>query len=160
MKKWLVITLLALSVFMIILLGLGYLLAENEKASTILKDQLAQEAQLLKEKTRQGLNLSGYPRPLNAADGAAVPKQSDANVMNEFEKALINNLTCVTLAQCQVVTIKFKNIDCKLASNVIGVSQLKKIATHTITMATCPKVNPQSQLACQQNICTLISATQ
>ena len=77
--------------------------------------------------------------------------------MTKFENTLINNLTCITLAQCQVVTVKFKNIDCKLASNLIGASQLKKIATQRITMNTCPTVNPQNQLACQQNICTLVN---
>ena len=75
-----------------------------------------------------------------------------------FEDTLINNLTCVTIAQCKLVTIKFKNIDCQLASNVIGVSQLKKIATQKVSLDSCPMANQLSELACQQNICTLISA--
>lgn len=153
MKKWLVITLIALTTFMVILLGLGYLLSENEKSTTLLKNQLAQEAQLAQEKTRQRNNLNDYPKAVNT--DAAAQKLSDAEIIKTFENTLIKNLTCVTVAQCQVVTIKFKNIDCQLVSNVIGVSQLKKIATQTITMDTCPIVNPQGQLACQQNICTL-----
>lgn len=155
MKKWLVITLIALTTFMVILLGLGYLLSENEKSTSLLKNQLAQEAQLAQEKTRQRNNLSNYPKAVNADDAAVVQKLTDAEMMKRFENTLIKNLTCVTVAQCQVVTIKFKNIDCQLTSNVIGASQLKKIATQTITMATCPIVNPKGQLACQQNICTL-----
>tara|TARA_R110000737_G_scaffold89824_3_gene122290 strand:+ start:662 stop:1102 length:441 start_codon:yes stop_codon:yes gene_type:complete len=145
---------------MAILLGLGYLLSENEKATTLLKNQLAQEAQLAQEKIRQGTNHSDYsPMATSAADTKLAPKVINTEIMKSFENTLINNLTCVTLAQCQVVTIQFKNISCKLASNIIGASQLKKIATQTITMNTCPSVNPPSQLACQQNICTLINTS-
>jgi hypothetical protein len=147
MVKWLVITLIALTSLMIILLGLGYLLSENEKATTTLKNQLAQQTQLAQKKPHQRKNISDLPKA-----------ETDTDIMKAFEKTLVNNLTCVTLAQCQVVTVKFKNIDCKLASNVIGASQLKKIATQRINMDTCPIINPQSQLACQQNICTLVSS--
>ncbi|MFT5636171.1 MAG: hypothetical protein ACI89T_001628, partial [Cognaticolwellia sp.] len=87
----------------------------------------------------------------------AAPKQTNAEIMQTFETTLINNLTCVTLTQCLVVTVTFKNINCKLASNVIGASQLKKIATNTITMDSCPIVTPNSQLACQQNMCSLVN---
>lgn len=151
MYKWAIITLVAVGVFMVILLGLGYLLSENEKSTTLLKNQLAEAAQLSEEKTRQQRNLSDYPPAVNLDDLA----KTDVNVMKIFEKTLINNLTCVSLTQCKIVTIKFKNINCQLASNIIGASKLKKIATESINMTTCPIINAQSQLACEQNICTL-----
>jgi hypothetical protein len=144
--KWLVITLFTLTFFMVILLGLGYFLSENEKATMPPKYPLAQQTQLQQKKPLLRQSITDVAKP-----------ETDANIMTKFENTLINNLTCITLAQCQVVTVKFKNIDCKLASNVIGASQLKKIATQRITMNTCPTVNPQSQLACQQNICTLVN---
>ena len=154
MAKWLAITLFALICLMVILLGLGYLLSENEKDSKVLKVQLAQQTQLRQKKTHQRNNLDTYT---NEVAGNKVPEQTNAEIMQTFETTLINNLTCVAVMQCQVVTVKFKNINCKLASNIIGASQLKKIATHTITMDNCPIVNPQSELACQQNICSLVS---
>ncbi|TWX69271.1 hypothetical protein [Colwellia sp. C1TZA3] len=144
--KWLVITLFTLTCFMVILLGLGYFLSENEKATMPAKHALAQQTQLQQKKPLLRKSITNVAKP-----------ETDANIMNNFENTLINNLTCITLAQCQVVTVKFKNVDCKLASNVIGASQLKKIATQRINMETCPTVNPQSQLACQQNICTLMN---
>ena len=50
MAKWLTITLIVCAGLLIILLGLGYLLSENEKATTRLKNQLEQEAQLQQQK--------------------------------------------------------------------------------------------------------------
>jgi preprotein translocase subunit SecG len=155
MAKWLAITLFAMICFMVILLGLGYFLSENEKSTVVLKDQLAQQTQLRQKKIHQRQNLNAYSKAEKAVDAA--PKQTNAEIMQTFETTLINNLTCVTLTQCLVVTVKFKNINCKLASNVIGASQLKKIATNTITMDNCPIVTPNSQLACQQNICSLVN---
>ncbi|KXJ56373.1 MAG: hypothetical protein AXW17_13710 [Colwellia sp. Phe_37] len=156
MAKWLTITLIVCAGLLIILLGLGYLLSENEKATTRLKNQLEQEAQLQQQKLEQQRNLSHY----NHSDVIEIPLPSDdKSVMKNFEKTLINNLTCVTIAQCQVLTVKFKNIDCRLASNIIGASLLKKIATKDIAIDQCPTINSAAQLACQQNICTLISAS-
>jgi hypothetical protein len=130
------------------------LLSENEKSTKVLKVELAQQTQLKQKKTHQRNNLDTYTGEVNAN---IVAKQTDAEIMQAFESALINNLTCVTVAQCQVVTVKFKNISCKLASNVIGASQLNKIATHMVTMDNCPSVNSPNELACQQNVCSLVS---
>lgn len=157
MAKWVAITLFALTCFMVILLSLGYLLSENEKSTSELKDQLAQQIQLNQKKAHQRNNLNTYN---NDVKGDISPRQTEAEIMKAFENSVINNLTCVTVAQCQVVTVKFKNINCALASNIIGASQLGKIATHTITMDTCPMVSSPSELACQQNMCSLVSITQ
>lgn len=157
MAKWLAITLFALICFMVILLGLGYLLSENEKSTKVLKVELAQQTQLKQKKTHQRNNLDTYTGETSEVNANIVAKQTDAEIMQAFESSLINNLTCVTVAQCQVVTVKFKNISCKLASNVIGASQLNKIATHTITMDNCPSESSPNELACQQNVCSLVS---
>ncbi|MFT6508187.1 hypothetical protein [Colwellia polaris] len=154
MAKWVAITLFALTCFMVILLSLGYMLSENEKSTTELKEQLAQQIQLNQKKVHQRNNLKTYTSNVQAD---IAPTQTDAEIMQAFESALINNLTCVTVAQCQVVTVKFKNTHCTLASNIIGASQLSKIATQTIAMDNCPSVSSPHQLACQQNVCSLVN---
>lgn len=169
MIKWLIITLVVITVFMTILLGLGYLLSENEKSSTELKNQLEHEAFAKQEEVKQRRNLSHYSQDLSV-DGSVnsiaqateklALQSTSTEIIDRFEKTLINNLTCVSIAQCQVITVKFKNINCQLASNIIGVSQLKKIATNAVNLSTCPFISEQSQLACKQNICTLISTNE
>ena len=159
MAKWLTITLIVCAGLLIILLGLGYLLSENEKATTLLKNQLEQDSQSQQQKLEQQRNLNHYARTDNVE---VSPRLDDKSVMKKFEATLINNLTCVTVAQCRVLTVKFKNVDCRLASNVIGASQLKKIPTSdiNINIDQCPTVNSAAQLSCQQNICTLLNTAQ
>lgn len=162
MRKWLAITLIVSTGFFVILLGLGYLLSENEKATTLLKKKLEQEAKLAQGISPKRDNKSHYRKMLSVIDNSqevskTAPKQVDAKIKKVFEHTLINHLTCVTVAQCQVVAIQFKNINCQVASNIIGASILKKIATQSFDMDACPSENPQSKLACQQNICTLIA---
>ena len=157
MAKWVAISLFVLTCFMIVLLSLGYLLSENEKSTSEFKVQLAQQTQLNQEKVRQRNNLNAYTDEVKA-DITAM--QTDSEIMQAFESTLINNLTCVTVAQCQVITVKFENINCTLARNTIGALQLSKIATHVITMDNCPSVSSSSELACKQNVCSLIDAVQ
>lgn len=179
MTKWLIITLFTVTGFMVVLLGLGYLLSENEKTTTQLKNELALEAQLAQQKASQRKNLNDYPITVTAADGSTIVPQiislkprsslsttvsagehdsietaTDEQVMQQFENTFINNLTCVTSTQCQTITVSFKNKTCTLASNLIGASQLKKIATKRISLDNCPLENSQNPLVCQQNICT------
>lgn len=75
--------------------------------------------------------------------------------IERFQQTVINNLTCVTTQQCQVVNVIFNNISCPVAINSIGAAQLKKIPTTSIDMATCPDINKQTNISCQQNICIL-----
>lgn len=156
MAKWFAITLITLLGFMTILLGLGYLLSENEKSTTRLKNQLEQQAQLEKQRKEQSNALDNYTKIITTdSDSQISSKHSETLSMKTFEEIYLNNLTCITVAQCKVVTVKFKNNVCQLASNIIGVSQLKKIPTHTLTMDTCPIIGSESQLSCQKNLCTL-----
>ena len=175
MLKWLVITLIVLSGFMVVLLGLGYLLSENEKATTALKNQLEQEALAQQQKSQQRDKRHQYSEIITSIDDETLlptsarkpspelllkpsSKAVNAEILKKFQSTLRNNLTCVTVAQCQKITVRFKNIDCQLASNLIGASELKKIATDTVVMANCPLASEHSEVACQQNICTLISS--
>lgn len=157
MAKWVAIALFVLTCFMVVLLSLGYLLSENEKSTSEFKVQLAQQTQLNQEKIRQRNNLKAYTDEVKA-DITEI--QTDTEIMQAFETSLINNLTCVTVAQCQVLTVKFKNINCTLASNTIGAAQLSKIATHTIKIDNCPSASASSKLACKQNVCSLIDVVQ
>lgn len=160
---------------MVVLLGLGYLLSENEKATTALKNQLEQAALAQQEKIKQRGTRQQYTEILTSVDSeSAVPmpepknlselsiksssKHANAETLKKFQRTLVNNLTCVSVEQCKKITVKFSNIDCQLAVNVIGASELKKIATNTAAMNTCPMVAEPNKLACQQNICTLISS--
>ena len=161
LAKWLLIIFVVLTAFMVILLGLGYLLKENEKSTTALKAQLEQElhAENLKQERREQKALLQYTSVAKVSQQSASHSSSEkANqqVIKQFQQTVINNLTCVTTQQCQVVNVKFNNISCPVAINSIGASQLKKLPTATIDMPACSSVGEQQvNLSCQQNICRL-----
>lgn len=160
MLKWLTITLIVLAGFMVILLGLGYLLNENEKTTTALKAQLEQASLAEKAKQqrrRQRAMLAEYPQ----AESQAKKQQKLINdaenkyVIEQFENIVISNLTCISVQQCQVAKVNFKNTKCTVAINNIGTSLLKKLNTQNSDIFSCPPVSPQMKLSCQQNICSV-----
>jgi hypothetical protein len=153
------ITVLVLAGFMAILLGLGYLLNENEKSTTVLKAQLEQVSQAestRRERVRQRKTVSDDTQQ----PGKIYKPKSTSNfaenmgVIRQFEQIVVSNLTCISLQQCQVIKVSFKNTDCSIAINNIGASLLKKLKTESKPIASCSKTSPQAQLSCQQNICT------
>lgn len=167
LAKWLLIIIAVLIAFITMLLGLGYLLNENEKSATILKTQLEQEyhAEQLKQARREKQkNTKEAPIEIMITDEIKTSitsalnqepnKKLDTQVIEKFQQTVINNLTCITTQQCQVVQVKFNKISCPIAINSIGASQLKKIPTATIDMPTCSTVKEQAVISCQQNICT------
>lgn len=159
MIKWLAITLLVFAGFMAILLGLGYLLNENEKSTTVLKaelEQASQAEQARQERIRQRATVSDdTQQPVNTAKPKNMPNIAEnIQVVEQFEQKVINNLTCISVQQCQVVKVSFKNANCSVAINNIGASLLKKLKTKSKIIAACPKTSPQANLSCQQNICT------
>lgn len=158
MRKWLMITMLVLSGFVAILLGLGYLLNENEKSTAALKKQLEEASQaetIRRERTRERKTIAnGMQQPVEVSKSKSITNITDGiRVVKQFEQIVVRNLTCISVQQCQVIKVNFKNIDCSVAINNIGASLLKKLKTQYTTLATCPKSSPQVLLSCQQNIC-------
>ncbi|SEK99385.1 hypothetical protein SAMN05216262_104190 [Colwellia chukchiensis] len=151
MIKWLVITVVTLVGFMIILLSLGYLLKENEQATRLLQQQLMQQAQPQQSKALKGQT------QITTDNGkvSVVLAQSTDTLLQTFNETLVSNLTCVSVEQCQLLRVAFKNTTCQFASNSIGAAKLKKLATDTIEMANCT-MQSSSQLVCQQNLCQLV----
>lgn len=151
-------TVVVLAGFMVILLLLGYLLNENEKSTTILKTQLEQESQAeqqRQEKIRQRKSLT-YSSQAAIASKAQEKQVTTTNkvLIEQFEQIVINNLTCISKQQCQVALVSFKNSVCSVAINHIGASLLNKLNTKSSVISACPKAMEQSNLSCQQNICT------
>ncbi len=159
MIKWLTITLIVVVGFMIILLGLGYLLNENEKSTTVLKAQLEQQALAEKERQqriKQRSMLTDYNQPKTSNSVKSRSNHDlDKKVIADFKKVVIENLTCVSSQQCQVTTVHFKNVACAVAINNIGASLLAKLPTKNSALTSCPEVSTQAKLICQNNLCTL-----
>lgn len=158
MLKWLLITLIVLASFMTILLGLGYLLNENEKSTTVLKTQLEQAAQAENERQERIRQRTTATDEISPPVKLIKPKMT-ANIagnsllVEQFEKIVINNLTCISVQQCQVVKVNFKNANCSIAINNIGALLLKKLNNQSEIISVCPKFSEQSLLSCQKNIC-------
>ncbi len=162
MLKWLVITLIAVVGFMAILLGLGYLLNENEKATTVLKAQLEQQALAEKrrqQRVRERTSMADYSQR-GEQSNKQVSKivQPNIEVMAQFEQTVIDNLTCVSSSQCHAITVSFKNSNCTLAINAIGASLMRKINTQSSRINACPAAIENADASCQQNVCTLVSS--
>lgn len=159
MIKWLTITLIVVVGFMTILLGLGYLLNENEKSTTVLKAQLEQQALAEKERQqriKQRSMLSDYNQLKTSNSAKSVSNHDlDNKVIADFKKVVIENLTCVSSQQCQVATVHFKNVACAVAINNIGASLLAKLSTKNSVLTSCPEMSTQAKLICRNNLCTL-----
>ncbi len=160
MLKWLAITVVVLAGFMAILLGLGYLLNENEKSTNVLKTQLEQASQAeqaRQQRIRQRKTLNNYTeQPASfAKPESTLDIAENIKVIEQFEQTVVSNLTCISAQQCQIAKVSFNNTDCSIAINNIGASLLKKLQTQSTIIAACPKVSPQANLSCQQNICTV-----
>jgi hypothetical protein len=158
MRKWLAITVLVLAGFTAILLGLGYLLNENEKSTTVLKAQLEQASQAEKvrqERIRQRKTIADDTQQLvkNSKPKSITDIAENIRVLGQFEQIVVSNLTCISVQQCQVAKVSFNNTDCSVAINNIGAFLLKKLETQSTMIAICPKSSPQVLLSCQQNIC-------
>jgi hypothetical protein len=159
MWKWLLITLIVVIGFLVVLLGLGYLLKENERATTVLKQQLDQQAQYQQKKTtqRQLLITSTTDAPVQRLleKQHFTPDKNTKLVVEQFQKIVIENITCVSSTQCVIAKVTFANVDCHVAINSIGASLLSKLKTSKYPIDNCPEFIEGNTLSCQQNVCTL-----
>lgn len=154
--KWLLITAFALVLFLIVLLGLGYLLKENEETTNELKVKLNQEMKLKQEKEarRQALFL-------------VKPKKLLAQQLTPFEssqqKIITDNLYCRINKECFLVQTDSKVLGCLVAVNSTGLAILLKTSNTQKVLKT--KANDCQQeylqeteltLSCQSNTCALV----
>jgi hypothetical protein len=153
MLKWLTITLIAVLVFLILLLGLGYLLKEHKVATTQLKYQLDRE--------RAEQTVKEAKQPLNSIIETSLVEVVEKTTKNSRkisrsikQNILIKNLTCASSKQCVLVEIEFKDLNCTFAINTIGASLLAKSVDVSNPVGTCPSYPKNSQLSCQNNLCT------
>lgn len=137
-----------------VLLGLGYLLKENEETTNQLKVKLSQETLLAQEKEARKEALFRV-KPVN----------STTQKLTVFEKSqeniIANNLSCKTEKDCLVLHTNSQALGCIVAINATGVAILLKTANEQKNSKEqtngCQQEYSQRSslvLACQNNTCT------
>ncbi|XPF92761.1 hypothetical protein ACM9HF_12030 [Colwellia sp. RE-S-Sl-9] len=150
MYKWLTVMGIVCLGFVIVLLSLGYLLKENEVATTALKQKLDQQKQL-----------NSSDKNTSKAILTLVDKQQEQeNKLNYFKSVIIKNLTCATSQQCVLVNTKEPDLNCFVAVNTIGASLVKKALKKEKGKGidnsnVCASFNQNVNSVCKQNICQI-----
>ena len=152
--KWLLITAIVLVFFLMVLLGLGYLLKENEQATNQLKTKLNEESVLkqAKEARKKALfrikSTNALTKKLTAVDKSR-------------QKIIDNNSSCETSKDCLLLHTNSQALGCIVAVNGIGIAILLKTASdENVSKApaeSCQQAYTlQSELilSCQNNTCT------
>jgi hypothetical protein len=137
-----------------VLLGLGYLLKENEATTNQLKIKLNQETRLAQEKEARKQALFRV-KPINSAtQKLTVFEKSQQNIIE-------NNLSCKTEKDCLVLHTNSQALGCIVAVNATGVAILLKTANEQKISNEqtngCQQAYSQEsslKLACQNNTCT------
>ncbi len=151
--KWLIITVIVLVFFFMALLGLGYLLKENEEKTNQLKITLNQEALLKQEKeARKQALFRGKPRD-------SLKKKLTAFEQSQ-QKIITNNSSCQNQKECFLVHTDSQALGCIVAVNSTGVAILLKTASEQkaskLQTNDCQQVYSQETvfpLFCQNNTC-------
>ncbi|WP_076420147.1 hypothetical protein [Colwellia sp. UCD-KL20] len=150
MYKWLTVIGIVCLGFVIILLSLGYLLKENEVATTALKQKLDQQKQL-----------NSSDKNTSKAVLTLVDKQQEQeNKLNHFKSVIIKNLTCATSQQCVLVNTKEPDLNCIVAVNTIGASLVKKALKKEKGKGidngnACASFKQNLNSVCKKNICQI-----
>lgn len=150
MYKWLTVMGIVCLGFVIVLLSLGYLLKENEVATTALKQKLDQQKQL-----------NSSDKNTSKAVLILVDKQQEQeNKLNYFKSIIIKNLTCSTSQQCVLVNTKEPDLNCIVAVNTIGASLVKKTLKKEKGKGinnsnVCASFSQNLNSVCKQNICQI-----
>lgn len=146
MFKWLSILIIVLCGFLVVLLALGYLLKENEIATSALKKELDQE-----QTKQQQADMA-----LFADESKLLSQQKQQqNLAHAKQQAVINNLTCISDQQCVVIANPIEDGSCLIAVNTIGASLLAKLADKQTLTAECRATYDNAAASCQNNICTI-----
>lgn len=162
LSKWLIIVLVSLLVLMMILLGLGYLLKENERETRALKAQLDQERKaeqamakkplpLVLEQTPEQSLQAQYKRQLEKDLAELEYRQQD---VTQIKQIIIENLVCQEVSQCRLVDTASIDLGCVIATNTIGQSMLKAFDFKVRDQACEERISDLS-LTCHHNICSI-----
>jgi len=165
MIKWLTISVVVFLGFMVVLLGLGYLLKENEKTTTVLKQKLDQQRYTEQQKLQRKKNiaksiLSNENMPVEfgsyeVVDDKWVNSQIKSVRTSPHKKIIAENLTCISSEQCLTVTVNFSNTSCLVAVNSIGAAKLAKAGSSDTQESSCQNDDSKEIAQCLMNLCTL-----
>jgi hypothetical protein len=135
--KWLIISMIVLVLFLALLLGLGYLLKDNEEVTHQLIIKSEHDAQLKqnKEVRRQALfKIKSTP----------ILPQKLTSFEQSQQKIITENVSCESSKECFLVHTNSKMLGCIVAVNATGVAILLK----TVSEEGLTKISTND---CQQN---------
>ncbi len=136
MLKWIVISLAVFSVLLLILLGLGKLLHDNEQRVTEIK---VQKAGTGKERTEPKTRvILSKPEP-----------------QLSLTTTISQNLTCVSDNQCVLINAQFADLRCTVAINTIGAAIIAKTEQGNGLAGKCPEISGPATASCQANLCVI-----
>jgi preprotein translocase subunit SecG len=143
MLKWFVIAFIVALFFLVVLLGLGYLLQKNERETTVLKQQFDQQALIEK---KQEYNKS---RRLIINEPTSKQKSQQA--------ILLAHKKCQDSTQCMLVQLGTEQ--CFNVVNTIGASILLKVANDGLQMKEasifCQTIGPNEKALCKNSSCVI-----
>ena len=123
MFKWLSFTIIVLTGFLIVLLSLGYLLKENEVATTALKNKLDEKA-LIQQRKKQ----AKQPQYIQDRNKQKYLKKYLSAIQKSQQKIIAEHLSCSQAEQCIVVDTHSNALGCSVAINTLGAVILMKVA--------------------------------
>lgn len=140
MIKWIVITLLAGFIMLLILAGIGHLLQSNQEENRRYIEQVkqAEQEQLKKEAKNSG------PKVVLET---ILPLEETKSF-----RTLTQHLTCIDVSQCTRTVLKFSNLSCVVAVNKIGRATLRKVKD-TAVVESCEDIEASRPLVCLNNTC-------
>ena len=154
--------LVVLSGFLIVLLGLGYILKEHKEVTTALVDSIEQqklEAIINEIKTARMRASTGTfrrgsePNIQKNTQKISQPKKTSNKLRQQI---IINNLICQSDQQCVLVDIQPEGKSCLVAVNKIGASMLAKINGDAYSPNfSCTFHLDSSQAVCLNNHCSI-----
>lgn len=160
--KWLVIAGVSLTVLAAILLGLGYLLTENEKEVRALKAELERvEEEKVKKESRFKVALAtSEDLPASKPDTTEKHNQQLATTiiqtkkLDSIKQIIVDNLVCMNVEQCRLVDTANIELGCVVAVNSIGQSKLNKF-NFSVRDRACEERIEELSLTCHHNICSI-----
>lgn len=135
MFKWLFIIIIAFVGFSIAILGLGYLLKDNEEKT---------RNYLQKLPTEQSKDSKSHPIEVDV-----VAKELSIN-----QQIISEHLTCVDSSQCTVTLAKFADLTCPVAVNTIGQVKLSQVNDKS-TIGQCTYLPTTYEAICLRNVCQI-----
>jgi len=143
MFKWLGIAVIVLTCILSVLLGLGYLLKENKVNTTILKQQLEQQAYQQQVDHQKKLNRQRLPT-----------NQVLTPIEQSLQKTISANLSCKSNQQCVLFDTGSKALGCTLAVNTKGAAILIKVLSNAkLSSNTCPASELSLTTTCKDQLC-------